>query len=155
MFTLTTLSAVLPWPHCHTLLPWEVIRTQGDSLVPFLEVTALDYRIILKNSLSPFELALQLLLKSCLIVSPLISSFSSTELPVLLISGYQLFHTDSMPSTRLPKPAKLFSYSSQASNLLYSAFLLLHLVPNGSQHPRTLTCSKSHKSILPQRNLSN
>lgn len=64
-----------------------------------------------------------------------------------------------MPSTRLPEAATSFSLilpsaSFIQSNFLYSAFLLLHLLPNISNTQELSLHSKGHsKSTLSQRNL--
>lgn len=152
MLALASVSAIL--------YPWELIRTHEDTLVSSMGIMALDYWIMLnKERSSQCELALQLLLKSFLLFSPLISTFSSTELPILLIFGYQLFYTNSMPSARLLEATTLFSLilplaSFIRANLLYSAFLLLYLLPNIPNTQELPLHSKGHsKRTLPQRNI--
>lgn len=118
MLALASVSAILPWPRCQTLHPWEVIGTHEDTLVSSVGILALDYWIMLNKERSSLgELALRLLIKALLLFSSLISTFSSTELLILLIFGTNYF----IPTQRL-----LLDYLRQLhySLLFFPQFLL-------------------------------
>lgn len=100
-----------------------------DTLVPFLEIRDLDCKSLFSIQASPTA------------ITKIISHFQPFDfiilihwVPYIAYLGFLMFHTDSMPSIRLPKPGKysLFSASFIQSNFLYSAFLLLYFLPNYS-----------------------